>query len=257
MTDPRAPWNDPAPPSAPKPTPEPPSRPWVCLVLAGGVAALVFALVKANPGAVRGADDWSRVAYSAILLLLLASGAARLGRAGLKRHLRDIAIWVAIFAVLALGYANRDVFQDASQRLQMAFGGGRPVVLDEQTLVVPRDESGHFLIIGRVNGQPVRFLVDTGASDTVLSPDDARRLGVDTAGLTYGYPAETANGVGYAAAHTVDSLEVGPIRKTDFRVMVNRAPMSASLLGMSFLGGLESYQVRGDRLTLTWRAAKP
>lgn len=237
--------------------PEPQNRPWVWLLLVGGVVALVFALARANPGAISTTYDKSRVLYLAILLAVMVGGAARLRREGLKRHLRNIAIWLGIVAVLAVAYAYRDVFQDTSQRLQMAFGGARPVQTDDHTLVIPRDESGHFLVVGRVNGQPVRFLIDTGATDTVLSPDDARRLGIDLSGLNYSYPAETANGVGYAAALSVDGLEVGPIRRDRFRLMVNQAPMSTSLLGMSFLGDLESYQVRGDRLTLTWRTPKP
>ncbi len=231
----------------------PRGRTWLWPLLIVAIVGLVFALAKAFPGAVSTTDGWSRVVYSAGLLILLTAGAARIQRHAIRKHLRDIAIWLAIVAVLALGYAYRDVFADTRQRLQLAFGGGVPVATGERELVVPRDESGHFLVVGKVNGQTVRFLVDTGATDTVLSPADARRLGLDTDAFDYGYRSETANGVGYAAATTVDRLEVGPITADNFRLMVNKAPMSASLLGMSFLGGLESYQVRGDRLTMTWR----
>jgi aspartyl protease family protein len=246
------PWRGAPPPETPE---EQPSRgqPWLWPLLILAIIGLVFALARAFPGAVSTTDDWSRVAYSAGLLILLTAGAARIQRGMIRKHLRDIAIWVAIVAVLALGYAYRDVFEETGQRLQLAFGGGTPVQTGERELVIPRDESGHFLVVGKVNGQAVRFMVDTGATDTVLSPADARRLGLDVDALDYGYKAETANGIGYAAATTVDRLEVGPIRADNFRLMVNKAPMSASLLGMSFLGDLDSYQVRGDRLTMTWK----
>jgi aspartyl protease family protein len=99
----------------------------------------------------------------------------------------------------------------------------------------------------------VRFIVDTGATGVVLSPDDARRIGVDMAGLRYTEVAETANGIGYGAPLTADRLEVGPIAMSDFKMSVNQAPMSASLLGMSFLRRLESFRVEDHKLVLRWR----
>ncbi|OJU11016.1 MAG: hypothetical protein BGN86_09700 [Caulobacterales bacterium 68-7] len=222
-------------------------------MLIAAVIGLLLALARAFPLAVTTKEDWWSITYGVGFLILLSAGALRRDRGKIRQHLAHIAIWAAIFAVLAVGYAYRDVFEDANQRVRLAFGGGTPVAIDERELVVPRDESVHFVLMGKVNGQAVRFLVDTGATDTVLSPADAQRLGIDVGALDYGFKAETANGIGYAAAQTVDRLEVGPIRADNFRVMVNQAPMSTSLLGMSFLGDLESYQVRGDRLTLTWR----
>ena len=251
MAEPNSPWARTPEPEAEAPPPPPPR--WLWIVLVAAVVGLLLALFRAFPSAVTSKEDWWSVAYGVGFLILLSAGALRLERGKIRQHLAHIALWAAIFAVLAVGYSYRDVFEEVGQRVRVAFGGGTPVATGERELVVPRDESGHFVLIGRVNGQPVRFLVDTGATDTVLSPADAQRLGIDPRSLSYGYRAETANGVGYAAAQTVERLEVGPIRADNFRVMVNQAPMSTSLLGMSFLGDLESYQVRGDRLTLTWR----
>jgi aspartyl protease family protein len=120
-------------------------------------------------------------------------------------------------------------------------------------MVIPQSGDGAFVVVGRVNGQRVRFVVDTGATDTVLSPDDARRIGVDVDALRYEDPAETANGLGYSAAFTADRLEVGAIRLEKFRLAVNRTPLSASLLGMSFLRRLESFRVEKGALVLRWR----
>lgn len=118
---------------------------------------------------------------------------------------------------------------------------------------MPQDAQGAFQVVGRVNGQRVMFVVDTGATDTVLSPTDARRLGVDTGGLNYALPVETANGAGRAAAFTADSLAVGPIRVSNFPMSVNQAAMSRSLLGLSFLRRLDSFEVRDRKLILRWR----
>ena len=136
----------------------------------------------------------------------------------------------------------------------MAFGAGDPVVAGDHQLAIERDDrEGGFLIVGQVNGQRVRFLIDTGATDTVLSPDDARRLGVPVDSLAYDHLTETANGTGRAADWTAERLDVGAIRLDNFEMSVNQAPMSTSLLGMSFLSRLESFEVRGRRLILKWR----
>jgi aspartyl protease family protein len=119
--------------------------------------------------------------------------------------------------------------------------------------VVPQGEDGSYGVVARVNGQRVRFVIDTGATDTVLSPDDARRIGVDTGDLRYVVEAETANGVGYGAPYVAKRFEVGPIALADFKLTVNQAPMSVSLLGMSFLGRLESFHFEDHKLILRWR----
>ena len=117
--------------------------------------------------------------------------------------------------------------------------------------MVERSEGGGFYVVGQADGVQVRFAVDTGASDIVLSPDDAHRIGVDPSTLKFSAPSETANGVGYGAPIVVKSLTVGPIRLTNVPVTVNQAPMSASLLGASFLRRLSSFEIRGDQLFLS------
>jgi aspartyl protease family protein len=181
----------------------------------------------------------------------------RAGRPRWAEHLRHVALWAAIVAVLALGFAYRDVIADAPQRLRLAFSDGQPVAGGDRELIIPQDEAGAFVVVGKVNGQRVRFLVDTGATDTVLSPDDARRLGLDLGALSFDREAETANGLVAGAAFNADSLEVGPIRLEDFPMSVNRAPMSSSLLGLSFLDRLAAFEVRDHKLILTWRARSP
>jgi aspartyl protease family protein len=104
-----------------------------------------------------------------------------------------------------------------------------------------------------VNGAPVRFIIDTGASDIVLSPSDARRAGVDMASLDFARGYETANGAGRGARVVLKSLQVGQVHAADVEASVNAAPMRASLLGMAFLKRFESIEVRGGRLVLRWR----
>jgi aspartyl protease family protein len=117
-------------------------------------------------------------------------------------------------------------------------------------LVITADENGEFVVYGRVDGAPVKFVVDTGATDIVLAPQDAKRLGIDLDGLNFTSQFETANGVGRGAPSTVESLVIGPIRLTHVPVSINQAPMDSSLLGMAFLRQLQSFSVTGRKLTL-------
>jgi aspartyl protease family protein len=114
-------------------------------------------------------------------------------------------------------------------------------------------EGGNFYVFGTVNGTPIRFLIDTGASDIVLSPSDARLIGIPTENLDYSRIYGTANGVGHGAMATVSRLTVGPISFSDVPVSINQAPMDSSLLGMTFLRRLKSFSIRNHRLYLRWR----
>jgi len=249
----QGPWDRPPAEPPPGPTRDPDDRRLLWLVLALALGGLVWGLVKAFPGAVQDGADWMSIATTLGLAVLIGAGMIRRGRGAWGQHLKYAAIWVAIFAVLALGFAYRPELAGAGRRLQLAFGGGRPVAMEDRAMAIPLDQRGAFVVVGKVNGQPVRFMVDTGATDTVLSPADARRIGAPVDELSYTDEAETANGVGYSAPYRVRSLEVGAIRLDDFDLSINQAPMSASLLGRSFLSRLESFEVRGDTLTLRWK----
>jgi aspartyl protease family protein len=93
-------------------------------------------------------------------------------------------------------------------------------------------------------------MVDTGATDVVLAPNDARRIGIDTAALVFDQLADTANGTVSGAAVRLDSLTVGSIEMNGLPATVNGADMSESLLGMEFLGRLRGWRVENGVLTL-------
>jgi clan AA aspartic protease (TIGR02281 family) len=118
--------------------------------------------------------------------------------------------------------------------------------------VVRAGSSGHFLIDAWVNGEPVTFLVDTGASDIVLTLDDARRIGLEPRALAFTQRFATANGEVRGAPVVLREIRVGQFRVFDVSASVNEAALEVSLLGMSFLEQLSGYEVRGDRLILRW-----
>ena len=132
-------------------------------------------------------DAQARLFY--LLLLLLGLGSFFLWGQGqrLGRSVRDLAVWGLIFAMVVIAYGFRDTLR------QQLFPAAT-VELGDGAIELRRQDDGHFHATLEVNGQPVRFLVDTGASGIVLSRADAAAAGLDVAGLAYTGRAETANG---------------------------------------------------------------
>ena len=120
------------------------------------------------------------------------------------------------------------------------------------SIAVASDGSGHFVVEATVNGVGVTFLVDSGASAIVLSPQDARRVGYRAPQLRFTGTASTANGDVRLAPVSLRELRLGQLSLRGLPAVVNEAPMPVSLLGMSFLNRLEAWEAKRDRLVLYW-----
>ena len=118
--------------------------------------------------------------------------------------------------------------------------------------VVEADPSGHYVVEAMVNGAPVTFLLDTGASEIVLTLDDARRVGLEPRTLAFTQRFSTANGEVRGAPVVLREVRIGQFRLLDVTASVNEAPLEVSLLGMSFLEQLNGYEVERGRLILRW-----
>ena len=108
------------------------------------------------------------------------------------RRLRHAAVWLALAAVLAVGYSYRFELTDLVDRLGGEIVPYAAVTTEDGAVRVRAHRDGHFYIDSRVNGQGVRFLVDTGASVVALSPDDAERIGFDRTRLNFSQRLHTA-----------------------------------------------------------------
>jgi aspartyl protease family protein len=225
---------------------------WIWLALLAGTGG-AFLLAAWLLPADRGDTDWTQALRLFGVLALVSSGLVSARRIDFSATARMAGGWAAIFIVAVTVYALRDDAMRVALKVGQALVPAHGVAAGPRGLVIGRGDNGAFYVIGEVNGAPVRFVVDTGSSDIVLSPADAERAGLHPLAGSFSQPSQTANGVGYGAPTTVDSLSVGPIRMTDVPVSINRAPMGVSLLGMSFLRRLESFEVRDDRLYLRGR----
>ena len=110
-----------------------------------------------------------------------------------------------------------------------------------------RSADGHFYADAQVNGAPIRFMVDTGATAVALTRDDAQR-----AGLQLGPERSVARGVGglvEVVPVTIDRISLGAIEARHVRAAVVE-DLDVSLLGQSFLSQVGSVEIQGDRMVM-------
>lgn len=148
-------------------------------------------------------------------------------------------------AVLVLALAPQPM---RAARLE-ALGFG-PFSAPAQSAAILKGSDGHFWAQAEVNGAPVRFLVDTGATAVALTPDDAERLGLDVKSLKFAQRVTTATGRSRAASVTLDSLSVGDARLQNVNALVIEDGLDTSLLGMSYLGRLSGFEATREALFL-------
>lgn len=189
------------------------------------------------------ADTQARIFYLVLLGAFVAVWVFQRYRGRVGQAAQHLAIWGLIFVGVVLAYG----FSDTLTRQLMV---DRPVAVDSRTVAVQRARDGHFYAEAEVNGTPVRFMIDTGASKLVLSRRDARAAGIDPEGLSYIEPVVTANGRSMSAPVRLETIALGGFVDRDVRASVNGGPLDVSLLGMSYLDRYSSIRFEGDTLYL-------
>ena len=187
--------------------------------------------------------DIGRFAYLALLLIAVGGWAIAEARGNWGRTFRQLMVWGFIGIGLVAGYGLwGDIRDDIAPRQTM---------IDSGVIEVPLGTDGHYHLTLTLNGEPVDFVVDTGASDVVLTRTDAERIGLDWDNLAFTGRAQTANGAVSIARANVEEIKLGDIIDRGFRVSVNGSEMEKSLLGMTYLRRFERIEIAGNRLILT------
>lgn len=226
------------------------------IVLGAMALGLILLIVNQDAGSVMGlqSDDFARTMYLSILGIVIAAGIVGSGmRFGLIT--RSLAIWLAIILVLVAGYQYRYELQDIASRVTAGLIPGSPLsMFDDEgraAVMVERMANGHFETRVEIDGTLVDVMIDTGATGTVLTAEDARRVGFEPGDLVFDVPVMTANGRANAARVTVDEIRIGDIARRDMSLLVAESGrLERSLLGMNFIGSLSGFDMRGERLLL-------
>ncbi|WP_419739754.1 retropepsin-like aspartic protease family protein [Ruegeria sp.] len=189
-------------------------------------------------------DNVMRLVYLSVLGTAVVFWFLAQNRQSLNKTLQQVMAWVFIFVgVVAVVGLWEDIRTTVGPAPQMTVTG--------ETIEVPRSADGHYYLPVHVNGEPITFLVDTGASQIVLSDKDARRAGIDPNQLNYFGRALTANGEVRTAPVRLDTLTVGPITDQNVSAWINEGELHKSLLGMDYLHRFSNIQFTDGRMILS------
>ncbi|MBV0911663.1 retropepsin-like aspartic protease family protein [Anianabacter salinae] len=189
------------------------------------------------------ADNTARFLYLALLGGAIAAYFFAANRNRLGQVAQQALVWGLLFIGVIAAYGLwTDIRPDVLPQQAVVSGDGARIE-------VPQGFDGHYRLTLGLNGAPVDFIVDTGATDMVLTPQDAARAGVDE-GLAFTGRAGTANGEVRTARVRLDTVTLGPITDRNVSATVNAADMPASLLGMGYLRRFERIEISGGRLIL-------
>ena len=228
-------------------------RPFLWIVLIGLALVMLVLIARRDAGTVAGlaADDFGALAYYLALIALIGGAVLVMFRERFAKALEAALIWAVIGVVLVVGYTYRAELRDVSERVMAELMPGRAAIRSARVVEIVRGRAGDFQVAAQVNGIRIAMVLDTGASAVVLTHDAARTAGLPIELLTYDVAVDTANGRTKAAAVTLDRVVVGGIEERSVQALVaQRGQLRTSLLGMSFLNRLESWQVRGDKLVM-------
>ena len=184
---------------------------------------------------------YMRAIYLVLLIVSVAGWVMIEFRRRLGPMLRAALAWGLIFLG---GIAAYGMWGDVSRSLsppQMEVKG--------KEIELTRAADGHFYLALEINGQPIRFMVDTGASNITLSLTDAEKLGLELGDLDFLSQAQTANGVVRTARVKLAQVRLGEAISENVTAYVNEGAMETSLLGMSYLRDY-SIRIEGSRMIL-------
>lgn len=157
--------------------------------------------------------------------------------------------WIGIFAVAFVLFLFKDEGQAVWQRAATELSGDAGQI-DGTTLRLKRQDDGHYWVRASVNGTPVRFMIDSGATTTTLSQSAARAAGIMPSG-SFPVLVETANGTVELKRAQIDTLRAGTIEQRNAQVLIGSEGLGdVNLLGMSFLSALRGWRVENGILIL-------
>ena len=181
-----------------------------------------------------------------LMAMMLVLGALMTRREPAARLLTMGLAWIGIFAAGFVLFTFRDDLGWVMQRLR-AEATGAPVEQGAE-IRVPMAVDGHFWVDARLNGEPVKFLVDSGATMTTIGRQTAQRAGVEI-NPAQDQMVRTGNGVIKVSRGRAENLSIGDIERRDVRLHVADTE-DLNVLGMNFLSSLERWGVEGRWLVL-------
>ena len=221
-------------------------------LLGGLLIGLLIPIARHGEGTVGTlpSANFGALVYWGALLIFLGGSALVMFRRRFAQALIAVFVWVALALILVVGYAYRFELRNVTDRVIAELLPGH-VITRGRTVEVARAFNGDFDVHAEINNARVAMVLDTGASSVVLTREDAKAAGLPLEVLAYTVNVDTANGRTRAAPVVLDRIAIGGLVERSVEALVAQpGQLRTSLLGMSFLNRLQSWEVRGDRLLL-------
>ncbi len=223
--------------------------PWIALALALAVMVLLARRSEGLTGPLS-TGEMASLVYKVGLVVLVSGAVLAVFRQNFTQALVNALFWVVIAFVLVLVYTYRFELTDIGDRVLVELVPGHALT-HGRTVELARANTGDFRIGTEVNGVRIAMVLDTGASSVVLTHDAAKAAGLPLDFLKYSVNVETANGHTLAAPVTLDRIAVGGIVEREVPALIAQpGQLKMSLLGMSFISRLQSFQMRGGTVTM-------
>jgi aspartyl protease family protein len=182
--------------------------------------------------------------------LVLVGSALVVRRLPIGQTLKMLLAWGLIFAAIFAVIALKDDFLALGGRLMREVTGAEAQQTQGGAVRIRRSDDGHYWADAALNGRPVRFLIDSGASNTVISRATADAVGI-APNSGFGVIVDTANGTTMMDRGQATTLKVGPIERIDVPLFISRnGEDEVNVIGMSFLSTLSAWGVEGRTLVL-------
>jgi aspartyl protease family protein len=222
------------------------------LLILGLIVAILVLVSHHDAGTVGplSTNEFGSLAYKLALLVFLGGALFVIFRDRVTEAIMGAMLWAVVGVILVVGYSYRYEVHQVADRVMAELMPGH-VISHGRIAEVARAGTGDFGVSAQINGARVHMVVDTGASSVVLTPEDAKAAGLPLPLLNYTVSIETANGRARAAPVTLDRIALGELEERSVdALVVQPGQLRTSLLGMSFLNRLQSWQVTGDRLMM-------
>ena len=192
----------------------------------------------------------ANVIYIIIVIALIAFGFSR-KEMPVKLILKYTIIWIAIILFVIVLYSFRYEFGDVKNRVSTELFPSKAVIKNHEQIIIAISADGHFYINLKVNNKNIRFMIDTGASETVIDKKIAKDIGIDFGNIYYDKIFKTANGQVRGATINIDEIDVSGMKFYNVEASITESDLSVPLLGMSFLKRFYKYEFYREKLILT------
>ncbi len=188
----------------------------------------------------------ARLIFLLILLISISGWVFISARKNLNKTIQSALIWILIFVGLIASYG---LWEEIKNNL---LGQKSLLVSQNGVYEIEKSIDGHFYILAELDETVVEFLIDTGASGTIVSLNDAKKMGITTNKLKFINPVKTANGITYTANYSIKNFEFLDTTLGEKEIQIADHYLFKSLLGMDIIGAAKIFAIRGNKLHLSF-----